>query len=129
MPVHGNLHSFQVDDTWILRRLERWGRKDAMPFLGPKKGAILVCARVEGGGCRDHRYVALCDQGVRKERGQGAGEGREQGTNDSVVLIYPKEHEQLLPPSKSEAFHPFNAGGHCCGEATKACCGGGHDGR
>ncbi|GFH10407.1 uncharacterized protein HaLaN_05714 [Haematococcus lacustris] len=26
-----------VDDTWILRRLERWGRKDGMPFLGPAK--------------------------------------------------------------------------------------------
>lgn len=31
----------QVDDEWILRRLERWGKKDGMPFLGPKKGAIL----------------------------------------------------------------------------------------
>ncbi|KAF5835936.1 hypothetical protein DUNSADRAFT_6647 [Dunaliella salina] len=31
----------EVDDAWILRRLERWGRKDAMPFLGDKKGAIL----------------------------------------------------------------------------------------
>ena len=30
-----------VDDDWILRRLERWGRKDQMPFLGPKKGVIL----------------------------------------------------------------------------------------
>eukprot|EP00884_Botryococcus_braunii_P000550 jgi/Botrbrau1/10496/Bobra.0133s0099.2 len=30
-----------VDDDWILRRLERWGRKDNMPFIGPKKGALL----------------------------------------------------------------------------------------
>lgn len=31
----------QVNDDWILRRLERWGKRDAMPFLGPGKGAIL----------------------------------------------------------------------------------------
>lgn len=31
----------QVNDEWILRRLERWGRQDDMPFVGPKKGAIL----------------------------------------------------------------------------------------
>eukprot|EP01026_Neomeris_dumetosa_P062693 TRINITY_DN5939_c0_g2_i2.p3 TRINITY_DN5939_c0_g2~~TRINITY_DN5939_c0_g2_i2.p3 ORF type:complete len:206 (-),score=49.89 TRINITY_DN5939_c0_g2_i2:120-737(-) len=31
----------EVDDDWILRRLERWGRKDNMPFLGPKKAVIL----------------------------------------------------------------------------------------
>lgn len=26
----------QMDDDWIARRLERWGRRDGMPFLGPK---------------------------------------------------------------------------------------------
>lgn len=31
----------QVNDDWILRRLERWGKKEGMPFLGQKKGAIL----------------------------------------------------------------------------------------
>eukprot|EP00877_Chromochloris_zofingiensis_P002138 jgi/Chrzof1/11925/Cz06g14250.t1 len=31
----------EVNDDWILRRLERWGKRDAMPFLGPGKGAIL----------------------------------------------------------------------------------------
>ncbi|CAD7703584.1 unnamed protein product [Ostreobium quekettii] len=31
----------EVDDDWILRRLERWGRRDRMPFVGPEKGAIL----------------------------------------------------------------------------------------
>eukprot|EP00878_Enallax_costatus_P014687 GHUV01015363.1.p1 GENE.GHUV01015363.1~~GHUV01015363.1.p1 ORF type:complete len:364 (+),score=98.26 GHUV01015363.1:1246-2337(+) len=31
----------EVDDEWILRRLERWAKRDQMPFLGPKKGAIL----------------------------------------------------------------------------------------
>ncbi len=36
-----------VDDEWILRRLERWGRKDGMPFLGPKKAEV-VRRLVEG---------------------------------------------------------------------------------
>lgn len=31
----------EVDDEWILRRLERWGKRDGMPFVGPKKGRIL----------------------------------------------------------------------------------------
>eukprot|EP01023_Acetabularia_acetabulum_P007627 TRINITY_DN13351_c0_g1_i6.p2 TRINITY_DN13351_c0_g1~~TRINITY_DN13351_c0_g1_i6.p2 ORF type:complete len:369 (-),score=56.17 TRINITY_DN13351_c0_g1_i6:245-1351(-) len=31
----------EVDDDWIIRRLERWGQKDNMPFLGPKKAVIL----------------------------------------------------------------------------------------
>ena len=31
----------KVNDDWIIRRLERWGRKDGMPFIGPKKAAIL----------------------------------------------------------------------------------------
>ncbi|KXZ55204.1 hypothetical protein GPECTOR_3g348 [Gonium pectorale] len=31
----------EVNDDWILRRLERWGRRDGMPFVGPAKGAIL----------------------------------------------------------------------------------------
>lgn len=31
----------QVNDDWILRRLEQWGKKEQMPFLGQKKGAIL----------------------------------------------------------------------------------------
>jgi cephalosporin hydroxylase len=31
----------QVDDDWIARRLERWGQRDGMPFLGPRKAAIL----------------------------------------------------------------------------------------
>ncbi|GLC37907.1 hypothetical protein PLESTB_001503700 [Pleodorina starrii] len=31
----------EVNDDWILRRLERWGRRDGMPFIGPAKGAIL----------------------------------------------------------------------------------------
>jgi hypothetical protein len=30
-----------VDDDWIARRLERWGKRDGMPFLGPNKAAIL----------------------------------------------------------------------------------------
>jgi predicted O-methyltransferase YrrM len=35
------LWRLQVDDDWIARRLERWGKRDGMPFLGPKKAAIL----------------------------------------------------------------------------------------
>eukprot|EP00951_Prasinocladus_malaysianus_P036946 scaffold393030_cov44-Prasinocladus_malaysianus.AAC.2 len=31
----------EVDDDWIVRRLERWGRRDQLPLVGPKKGAIL----------------------------------------------------------------------------------------
>ena len=31
----------EVNDDWILRRLERWGQKENMPFIGPKKGALL----------------------------------------------------------------------------------------
>jgi hypothetical protein len=31
----------QVNDDWIMRRLERWGRRDAMPFVGPEKAALL----------------------------------------------------------------------------------------
>ncbi|KAK9811561.1 hypothetical protein WJX72_005954 [[Myrmecia] bisecta] len=31
----------EVDDDWILRRLERWGKKDGMPFVGPAKGKVL----------------------------------------------------------------------------------------
>lgn len=38
--MHLNPHA-QVNDEWILRRLERWGKQDDMPFVGPKKGAIL----------------------------------------------------------------------------------------
>ncbi|GAB5362193.1 hypothetical protein AAMO2058_000777400 [Amorphochlora amoebiformis] len=30
-----------VDLEWILKRLERWGQQDQMPFLGPKKGEIV----------------------------------------------------------------------------------------
>jgi len=30
-----------VNDDWILRRLEKWGRREGMPFLGPQKAAIL----------------------------------------------------------------------------------------
>lgn len=30
-----------VDDDWIIRRLDRWGKKDLLPQVGPKKGAIL----------------------------------------------------------------------------------------
>ena len=30
-----------VDDEWILRRLERWGERDKMPFIGPQKAEIL----------------------------------------------------------------------------------------
>lgn len=26
-----------VDADWVLRRLERWGKRDNMPFIGPKK--------------------------------------------------------------------------------------------
>ncbi|KAF6253956.1 S-adenosyl-L-methionine-dependent methyltransferase [Scenedesmus sp. NREL 46B-D3] len=31
----------EVDDDWIARRLERWGKRDGMPFLGPSKAAIV----------------------------------------------------------------------------------------
>ncbi|BDA41967.1 probable transmembrane O-methyltransferase homolog at C-terminar half [Coccomyxa sp. Obi] len=31
----------EVNSDWIIRRLERWGRRDALPFIGPKKGALL----------------------------------------------------------------------------------------
>ncbi|GLI60582.1 hypothetical protein VaNZ11_002699 [Volvox africanus] len=31
----------EVNDDWIIRRLERWGQRDGMPFVGPAKGAIL----------------------------------------------------------------------------------------
>jgi hypothetical protein len=30
-----------VDDDWILRRLERWGQSSRMPFLGPEKAKII----------------------------------------------------------------------------------------
>ena len=30
-----------VDDDWILRRLERWGKSSNMPFLGPDKAKIV----------------------------------------------------------------------------------------
>ncbi|PNW88683.1 hypothetical protein CHLRE_01g040300v5 [Chlamydomonas reinhardtii] len=31
----------EVNDDWIVRRLERWGKRDGMPFVGPDKGALL----------------------------------------------------------------------------------------
>ncbi|GHP06135.1 hypothetical protein PPROV_000488200 [Pycnococcus provasolii] len=31
----------QVDDEWILRRLERWGKQDMLPSIGPVKGRLL----------------------------------------------------------------------------------------
>lgn len=31
----------EVDDDWILRRLERWGQRDLLPLVGPVKGEIL----------------------------------------------------------------------------------------
>jgi len=31
----------EVNDEFIVRRLERWGRRDGMPFMGPVKGAVL----------------------------------------------------------------------------------------
>ena len=31
----------EVDDEWIVRRLERWGEKDGMPFIGPDKADII----------------------------------------------------------------------------------------
>ncbi len=31
----------EVNDEWILKRLERWGRRDNLPFVGTKKGAIM----------------------------------------------------------------------------------------
>lgn len=31
----------EVDDEWILRRLERWGQRDMLPMVGPEKGQIL----------------------------------------------------------------------------------------
>lgn len=39
-----------VDADWVLRRLERWGKRDNMPFVGPKKArfckwAVEVCQR------------------------------------------------------------------------------------
>lgn len=27
----------EVDADWVLRRLQRWGKRDNMPFIGPKK--------------------------------------------------------------------------------------------
>lgn len=27
----------QVDAEWVLRGLERWGKRDNMPFIGPNK--------------------------------------------------------------------------------------------
>eukprot|EP00959_Pyramimonas_sp_CCMP1952_P010293 215525-Pyramimonas_sp.AAC.1 len=30
-----------VDDEWILKRLDRWGKKEDMPFLGPKKASMM----------------------------------------------------------------------------------------
>ena len=50
----------EVDDEWIVRRLERWGRRDNMPFLGPDKAAVVQeevrrraprCAVEVGGMC------------------------------------------------------------------------------
>ncbi|GBF93260.1 hypothetical protein Rsub_05992 [Raphidocelis subcapitata] len=34
----------EVDEEWILRRLERWGRREGMPFAGPDKAAALRAA-------------------------------------------------------------------------------------
>ena len=31
-----------VDADWVLRRLERWGRRDNMPFIGPKKVWLFI---------------------------------------------------------------------------------------
>ncbi|CAL5219272.1 g1072 [Coccomyxa viridis] len=31
----------EVNSDWIIRRLERWGQRDGMPFIGPQKGALL----------------------------------------------------------------------------------------
>lgn len=31
-----------VNAEWILRRLERWGKRDSMPFVGPQKAPILA---------------------------------------------------------------------------------------
>lgn len=31
----------QVDDKWIIKRLERWGKQDRLPSIGPVKGALL----------------------------------------------------------------------------------------
>ena len=57
----------EVDDEWILRRLERWGERSGMPFLGPEKGAILqeiVSDKaprtvVEGGGMCGYSAIKL----------------------------------------------------------------------
>ncbi len=32
----------EVDADWVLRRLQRWGRRDNMPFIGPKKVCLLL---------------------------------------------------------------------------------------
>jgi predicted O-methyltransferase YrrM len=73
----------QVDDDWILRRLERWGRRDMMPFLGPQKaGAVraLVAAKrprvaVEVGAMAGYSAICIgqvCGRGVRRpDRGEG----------------------------------------------------------
>ena len=47
----------QVDGDWILRRLEQWGRREGMPFVGPAKGRALAALAVAkagagGGGLR-----------------------------------------------------------------------------
>ena len=31
-----------VDADWVLRRLERWGKRDNMPFIGPKKVWLFI---------------------------------------------------------------------------------------
>jgi hypothetical protein len=72
----GNPH--KVDDEWILRRLERWGRRDGMPFLGPQKAGalkVLVAAKrprvaVEVGAMAG--YSAICIGQVGLSGGEGA---------------------------------------------------------
>lgn len=59
----------EVNDEWILRRLERWGRREVMPFVGPAKGVILQRL------VKERRPQLLVEVGTMA----GEREGRESG--------------------------------------------------
>jgi predicted O-methyltransferase YrrM len=72
----------QVNDDWILRRLEKWGRREGMPFLGPQKAVILQQLvqqqqpqlAVEVGSMAGYSAIVIAQViggGERGERGPG----------------------------------------------------------
>lgn len=56
----------EVDDDWILRRLDRWGRRDNMPFLGPDKSAILQGIVRDAAPCTVLEVGSMCGYSALK---------------------------------------------------------------